>query len=257
MLDFVLSVFPKNMFRYNIYILFTLLYYCQFILYRVTVFRSFLIITLRNLFKQKGYFVLNTLGLTIGLISFIFIFQYVIHELNYDKFHSKHERIYRVIIKGKMSGQVINQAITAAPTAEAMLKDYPEVESIVRLTRQGAWLLQYGEARYNEEKIMFADSTLFEVFDFSLIKGDPSTCLKEPRSLVMSESTALKYFGYDNPIGKAILILTLISWHRLTLYRDPIAPTGSAIIIIPTWCLKKGQILFFLSKRWIRWLPNI
>lgn len=169
-------------------------------------FKNYLIITFRNLIRQKGYFILNTLGLMIGLTSFIFIFLYVFHETGYDKFHSDYDRIYRVIIKGKMSGQEINQAITAAPMAEAMLKDYPEIESVVRITRQGAWLLQYGNARYNEDNMLFADSSLFEVFDFELIRGNPSTCLREPRSLVLTESIAMKYFGDDDPIGKTIKV---------------------------------------------------
>ena len=100
-------------------------------------YRSYLITAIRNLVRHKGYFILNTLGLTIGLASFIFIFLYVYHELNYDRFHSKYQRIYRVTLDGNMSGQDLKQAVTAAPMAEAMLMEYPEVESVVRITSQG------------------------------------------------------------------------------------------------------------------------
>ena len=168
--------------------------------------KNYLVIAFRNLIRQKGYFILNTFGLAIGLACFIFIFLYVLHELNYDRFHSKYERIYRVVIEGKMSGQELYQAVTAAPMAEAMLIDYPEVELAVRLTEQGAWLMQYGDSRYNEDHVLFVDSTFFKVFDFELIKGDPATCLREPRSLVLTASHAYRYFGNDEPVGKAIKV---------------------------------------------------
>ena len=95
--------------------------------------KNFIITTFRNLFKQKGYFFINVLGLAIGLTSFIFISLYVYNELSYDRFHKNYDRIYRVKVEGQMSGQELNQAITASPMAKALLDDIPEVELVTRI----------------------------------------------------------------------------------------------------------------------------
>ena len=107
--------------------------------------KNFIITAVRSLLRNKSYLIVNVLGLAIGLTSFIFISMYVLHELSYDRFHSKSDRIYRVKVKGQMSGQVLDQAITAAPMAAALIADYPEVEQTVRIARFGAWLVRYKE----------------------------------------------------------------------------------------------------------------
>ncbi len=94
-------------------------------------FKNFITSAIRNLFKQKGYFFINILGLAIGLTSFIFISLYVIHELSYDRFHKDYKQIYRVKVTGQMSGQVLDQAVTAAPMARALKDDFPEIEQVV------------------------------------------------------------------------------------------------------------------------------
>ncbi|MBN1604554.1 MAG: ABC transporter permease, partial [Chitinispirillaceae bacterium] len=118
---------------------------------------------------------LNMAGLVIGIASFLFISLYVIHELSYDRFHSNYENIYRLKVIGRMAGSEINQAITAAPMAQAMLNDYPEIIKATRVRGMGDWLIGYGENRFNETGVVFADSTFFDVLDFRLLKGDPAT----------------------------------------------------------------------------------
>src|SRR5512145_3346944 len=121
--------------------------------------KNFLINSIRNMRKQSGYVLLNIGGLAIGLTSFLFISLYVIHELSYDKFHNNYENIYRLKVTGQMAGGEINQAITAAPMAQAMINDYPEVLHAARVTDMGAWLIGFGEKKFNEEGVLFADST--------------------------------------------------------------------------------------------------
>jgi putative ABC transport system permease protein len=154
--------------------------------------------------KHSGYLILNITGLTIGLTSFLLITIYVLNELSYDRFHKNYENIYRIKVKGVMAGSTLDQAITAAPMAQTMLADYPEVSHAVRIRRAGAWLVKYGETRFNEDGVLFADSSFFSVFSFKLLKGDPKTALANPRSMILTEEFAAKYFGKEDPLGKRI-----------------------------------------------------
>ena len=166
--------------------------------------KNFLVNTARNMRKQSGYVLLNLGGLIIGITSFLFITLYVIHELSYDRFHSNYENTYRIKIIGSMAGSELDQAVTAAPMAQAMLNDYPEILKAARVRGMGDWLIGYGENRFNEEGVLFADSTFFDVLDFRLLKGDPKTALVRPRSMVMTEEFARKYFGDADPVGQKV-----------------------------------------------------
>jgi putative ABC transport system permease protein len=154
--------------------------------------------------KHSGYLILNITGLTIGITSFLLISLYVLHELSYDRFHKNYENIYRIKVKGVMAGSTLDQAITAPPMAQTLLADYPEILHAVRLNRSGAWLVKYGETRFNEDGVLFADSSFFSVFDFELLSGDPKTALANPRSMILTEKFAKKYFGNEDPMGKRI-----------------------------------------------------
>lgn len=167
---------------------------------------NFLVSTLRNIRKQSGYVLLNMGGLIIGITSFLFISLYVVNELSYDRFHSNSENIYRIKIIGRMAGSELNQAITAAPMAQAMLNDYPEITNATRVRGMGAWLIGYGDNKFNEEGMLFADSTFFDIFDFKLLRGDPKTALVRPRSMIMTEEYARKYFGETDPMGQKVTV---------------------------------------------------
>jgi putative ABC transport system permease protein len=168
--------------------------------------KNFFINSLRNMRKQKGYLILNVGGLAIGLTSFLFISLYVLHELSFDRFHKNYENIYRVKVVGRMAGSELDQAVTCAPLASTLIKDYPEVLNSTRLTRMGAWLIQFGENRFNEDGVLFADSTFFNVFDFKLLKGDPRTALVRPKSMILTEEYVKKYFGNHDPMGEQIIV---------------------------------------------------
>jgi len=170
--------------------------------------RSYIVVALRNLWRHRGYSLINIFGLAIGLASSIFILLYVVNELTYDRFHDKADRIYRVWISGSMPATEMRHAVTAPPMAEALLNDYPEVEQAVRLRQSGGWLVKKGDRIFHEteREFIFADSTFFDVFSFNLIKGNPETCLRDPRSIVLSEEYALKYFGDEDPMGQTLKI---------------------------------------------------
>lgn len=168
--------------------------------------KNYLLVALRNLWRHKGYTLINIFGLAIGLASSIFILLYVANELTYDRFHDKSDRIYRVWIKGSMPATEMRHAQTAPPMAEALLNDYPEVEEVVRLKQSGGWMVRSGDRKFHEtqQEFIFADSSFFDVFSFQLIKGDPKTCLRDPRSIVLTEEYAIKYFGDEDPIGQTL-----------------------------------------------------
>lgn len=170
--------------------------------------RNYILIALRNLWKKRSYASINIGGLAIGLATSIFIFLYVINEFSYDRFHDKSERIYKAWISGMMPTGEINDAVTAGPMAAALIADYPEVEQVVRLRKHGSFLVRKGDRVFNEtdDDFLFTDSTFFDLFSFKLLKGDPRTCLKEPRSIVLTEEYAKKYFGEEDPIGQSLKI---------------------------------------------------
>jgi putative ABC transport system permease protein len=130
----------------------------------------------------------------------------VINELSYDRFHKNYENIYSIKVVGRLAGGVLDQAVTAAPMASAILNDYPEVLAATRVTQLGAWLIRFGENKFNEDGVLFADSTFFKVFDFKLLKGDPNTALVRPRSMVLTEKYAKKYFGKQDPMGQKMIV---------------------------------------------------
>ena len=179
-------------------------------------FFNYFLVAIRNLLKRRTYTLINITGMAIGIACSIFIILFVNHELSYDQFHTKGDQIFRIGVSGKFSGNEFDQAVTAQPMAQALISDYPEVKNVVRLREYGDWLVTYGENKFHEENMLFADSTFFEIFDFKLLKGDPLTVLKEKRTIVLTESMARKYFGEEDPIGKMIKLETDTTLHRIT-----------------------------------------
>ncbi len=170
--------------------------------------KNYILVALRNLWRHRGYTLINIFGLTIGLASTIFILLYVINEMTYDRFHDKADQIHRVWISGNMPATEMRHSVTSPPMAEALLNDYPEVEQAVRIRLAGGWMVRRGDRVYQETdaEFLFADSTFFDVFSFELLKGDPETCLSEPRGIVLTEEYAKKYFGDEDPMGQYLKI---------------------------------------------------
>lgn len=169
--------------------------------------KNYFIIALRNLFRQKGYSIINISGLAIGLAAFILIVLYVANELSFDKFHKNSDRIYRVCIEGIISGDAMNVAVSAAPTAEAMVRDIPEIINTTRIDKFNQTVhFVYEDKRFFQEGLLYVDSTFFDIFSFELLRGNPKTALVKPYSFVITKSTAEKYFGQENPIGKTIRV---------------------------------------------------
>lgn len=167
--------------------------------------KNYLKIAIRNLWKHKVFSFINIMGLTVGLSACFLIFLYVHFELTYDRFHSKADRIHRLVTDIKTPSETINAGITSWAFAPNIKNDFPEVEAFTRVSG-GSFLVRKGDVKFQEEKTVFADSTLFQVFDFKLLKGNPATALKDQLSLVFTEKAAKKYFGDSDPIGQTLLL---------------------------------------------------
>ena len=169
--------------------------------------KNYLAIAIRILLKQKTYSLINILGLSIGLASTMLISIYILDELSYDKYITDAHRIYRAGITEKFQGEEISYTDTPAPLAEAMRKEIPEVESSVRIAHWHNITIRYKDKVFTETKFYLADSNFFKFFGYRLIEGNAKECLRGPGKVVITESTARKYFDYkgpgDNfPIGK-------------------------------------------------------
>lgn len=179
--------------------------------------KNYLKITLRNLANQQLYTFLNILGLSIGIASCLLILLYVHHELSYDTFHERAERIYRVGLNGKIADQEVFTTNTTPPLAFTAVEEFPEVENATRLyTHWGDQVVRYGETVISEEDVLMADSTFFEVFSFPLLAGDAVTALVDPTSVVIPEDVAYKYFGDEPPLGKTLLLGSDKTPHTVT-----------------------------------------
>ncbi|TAL40396.1 MAG: FtsX-like permease family protein [Chitinophagaceae bacterium] len=159
----------------------------------------------RNLWKNKTFSAINIFGLSVGIAAFLLIVNYLRFEYSYDDAHLKKSRIFRVPMMTKeKGGKEQTFAFTYPAVAPAMKKDFPEVEEAARFRRQGG-IVTYGDQKIVEGgTLYYADASLFNIFSFRFVKGNTATAFKELSDAVITEETAKKYFGKDDPIGKAL-----------------------------------------------------
>lgn len=165
--------------------------------------KNYIKIAFRNLWRHKAFSFINIMGLAVGMGACFLIFLYVSFELSYDSFHTKAPRIYRLVTDVKTPSETIRAGITSWPFAPNIKADFPEVESFTRIQTTGM-LITKGDKKFQEERVTWADSTFFKLFDFKLVKGNPQTVLKDNFSVVVSRSAAKKYFGEKDPIGQTL-----------------------------------------------------
>ena len=167
--------------------------------------KNYFKIAWRNLLKNKTFSVINIAGLASGIACFILIALYVANELSYDRYNEKANRIYRVNSDLRFGGNDLHLAVTSDPMGATLKKDYPQVEEYVRFyNSDGYRMVKKGNEYIHEDNVCHADSTLFDVFTLPLIAGDPKKALTEPKTVVITESIAKKYFGTTEVIGKNI-----------------------------------------------------
>jgi ABC-type antimicrobial peptide transport system permease subunit/AraC-like DNA-binding protein len=167
-------------------------------------FRNYFKIAFRRLQKNKIYTTVNIIGLTVGIASCLLIGLFVVNELSYDHFQKKADRIVRMVMQyGEGGKQVV--AVTGTKVGPQLKRTFPQVQGFVRLIN-GTAIVKSGETIYDEKRFLYADSSFFSMFSFPLLRGDAKTVLDAPNKLVLSESSAKKYFGNTDPVGKTLRI---------------------------------------------------
>jgi putative ABC transport system permease protein len=160
--------------------------------------------SLRSFKRQRAYIIINVLGLSIGIACSLIIALYVINESSYDKYNLKKERIFRLILNGKIGGQEVTGAFTPPVMGQTLAKEFPEVEDFLRMNGWGPSVAEYDNKTFSEDHIIEVDSSFFNFFTIPVLKGDAQNLLNAPHKAVLSASTAKKIFGTENPIDKTI-----------------------------------------------------
>jgi len=192
--------------------------------------------TIRNLIRNKGYTIINVLGLAIGLAASILIFLFIVSELSYDKFFKDSDRIYRIAVKGRMSGDFFDVAVTPSPMAPTLKRNFPDIETSVRLRQWSQQsLFAHGHKMFYEKNVFFADSSFFDVFDFKPAIGDLEKALYEPFSVVLTQKLALKYFNEENPIGKILKVNDMYQFKVTAVLQDIPENTHLKFPLLLSW----------------------
>jgi putative ABC transport system permease protein len=168
--------------------------------------RNYFKIAFRNLTKYKFISFINLFGLTIGLTCCLLITIFILNELSYDKYNKNADHIYRVTRSFNNEDGVVslNLSTISPPFGYYMPTDFPEIKKMTRLLDNGITPMKYEEKKFNEKNIFFSDENLFDVFTVKVLKGNPQNALYDPFSVMLTEETAKKYFGDDDPMNKII-----------------------------------------------------
>jgi putative ABC transport system permease protein len=169
--------------------------------------RNYILIAIRNMVRSRLYSILNITGLAVGAAACLLILLYVQDELSFDRFHDRAGDIYRMNMALEVPERSMDFATVAHVQGPQILSEFPEVENCVRLTHyRSGRIIDYKEHSFEEDGLLYADPSFFDVFSFELLSGDPATALNEPNSIVITEEMAHKYFGDEDPLGKSLRI---------------------------------------------------
>ncbi len=190
-------------------------------------FNNYLRIAVRHLLRQPGYAALNIFGLTLGIVSSLLILLYLFQELSYDNYHKDADLIYRISSRISEPDDSFNWAVTQLPVGRTVKETFGEVDQYVRYVPQGRTRMERENISYNIEDLYLVDSTVFDVFTYEFLQGDPATALNEPNTICLSESEAQRIFKGENPIGE--LLATDNNSYKVTgVYKDQ--PQNSHIV---------------------------
>ncbi len=168
--------------------------------------RNYIKVAIRFFIRQKGYSLINITGLAIGMAATMLILIFVFFELGFDRYNVGYENIYRVNFHGTFGGESLDEGITPAALSAILLSEFPEITGATRIFNSQNRAVKYGESAWYEDKFAFVDTSFFDFFSLKFLKGTQKGCLSEPYTIVMTESTAYRYFGDDEPVGKVIRI---------------------------------------------------
>jgi len=165
--------------------------------------KNYFKIAWRNLTKRKLYSIINVTGLSVGMACCMLIFLYLQYELSFDQYHKQADNIYRLTEMLHLPKEDRPQAVTSPPMAPTLKANFPEIKNTVRLSFSSR-ILSVKEKKFYDTKIVYADSSLFDIFSFSMLQGNPKNALVQPYSIVLTETAARRYFGNEPPMGKTM-----------------------------------------------------
>ncbi|MDY6801544.1 MAG: FtsX-like permease family protein [Bacteroidota bacterium] len=166
--------------------------------------KNYLKTAFRNLFRNKFYALINIIGLSVGLAVSLLIIFYINNELSFDQFHHQKDNIFRLIHIDEQPNESSKHCITMPVMGPDIAKEFPEIKHFVRFMSPREGFFTYNEKNYNATNLTYSDSALFDVFDFTLLEGNPETALSDPFTIVLTRSLARKIFGDKNPLGEFI-----------------------------------------------------
>jgi putative ABC transport system permease protein len=170
-------------------------------------FKSYLLVALRNLKKQKIFSLINIIGMAVGMAGFAIFALTAGVKLNADKFHKNADNIYSIVqVLPTANKDEQHTAFTAAPLLPALRSEFPEIKDALRIFSAGKMSLRRQRESFYEHNILFVDPNFLTFFTYEMITGNPETALSEPNSIVLSEAAAFKYFGSSDPIGKVLTL---------------------------------------------------
>lgn len=172
--------------------------------WRTYMFKYHMNVTLRNLRRNKGYSIINISGLALAIACCILILLWIQGELRYDRYHEHADRIFRLGTEANLGGRFFRVPLSNNPAALSLQKDFPEVIAAARIRKGSFSSVEYNDLKFYENNVYFADPSLFTVFTFPFIRGNPETALETAYSIVITEDIAKKIFGRDDPIGKVL-----------------------------------------------------
>jgi len=178
--------------------------------------RNFFKVALRNISKNKIFTLINVSGLAIGLASSILILLFIIKEVSFDHFHEHKDRIHRLYINGVIGDQPFRVPLTSMVMAPTFKAEIPEIETYVRFDVYNQNLIWHEGEKQVEDHLLFADSSLFDVFSIKLLRGDPQTALSKPNSILITEEKARFYFGEEDPLGLSLHVNSDSSYYYVT-----------------------------------------
>ncbi len=182
--------------------------------------KNYLKTAIRSLTKNHAFSIINILGLTIGMAACLFILQYVTLELSYDNFHANKNNLYRMQLDRYDRGELSTQwAAGCAGIGPALKENFPEVKGFVKMHSSNT-VLSYHDLSFRENRVHYATEDFFEIFSFKLLSGVDSSVLKEPYKMVISESTAKKYFKEEEPVGKTMTLNGEVDFEVTGVFED-------------------------------------
>ncbi len=192
--------------------------------------RNYFTIALRNFRRHKSYAAINLFGLTLGIAASLLVTLVVRNELGYDDSHSKGDRIYRVTLNALDFNANVSLALVPA-----LRNDFPELPLVSQVYYQREGMVKVDQTIYNEKNFAYADPEFMQMFDFKWLSGDSATALKAPNTVVLTKTTAEKYFGKENPLGKTMIVNFRRTVQVTGVIEDPQVNTHLPLIFLVSW----------------------